>query len=278
MKKYIVPVDFSEHSEYALKAAAKMAKDDESEILALHMLESSDSHFSVSDSQHLQELYFYLQLAENRFNEFLKKPYLKGVNVIPLVKHFKVFQEVNDIAESHCAEMIIMGSHGVSGAKEFLLGSNTEKVIRHAEIPVLVVKNELEESNFNKIVFATNFELAAIEAYNMTKSFAKLWNSELLILYINLPNERFLSSEEIHRKSEIFLKSCGETDHIKANIHVECVYTVEKGVLSFADKMNADLLVIPTHGRRGLANFFVGSIGEDIANHATLQVMTIKLK
>ena len=77
-----------------------MAKDDESEILALHMLELSDSHFSASDSQHLQELYFYLQLAENRFNEFLKKPYLKGVNVIPLVKHFKVFQEVNDIAES----------------------------------------------------------------------------------------------------------------------------------------------------------------------------------
>ena len=90
MKKYIVPVDFSDHAEYALKAAAQLAVEDHSEILALHMLELSDSYFSASDAEHLQELYFYLKIAEDRFNEFLDKPYLKNISVIPLVKHFKV--------------------------------------------------------------------------------------------------------------------------------------------------------------------------------------------
>lgn len=89
MKKYIVPVDFSDHAEYALKAAAQLAVEDHSEILALHMLELSDSYFSASDAEHLQELYFYLKIAEDRFNEFLDKPYLKNISVIPLVALFQ---------------------------------------------------------------------------------------------------------------------------------------------------------------------------------------------
>ncbi len=48
MKKYIAPVDFSEHSEYALMAAAKMARGDDSEIIAMHMLELYETLLSVS--------------------------------------------------------------------------------------------------------------------------------------------------------------------------------------------------------------------------------------
>ncbi len=46
---------------------------------------------------------------------------------------------------------------------------------------------------------------------------------------------------------------------------------------SYAEKIDADLIAIPTHGRNGLAHFFVGSIGEDLANHAKLPVMTFKI-
>ncbi len=203
MKKNIVPVDFSEHSEYALMAAAKMAKGDESEIIALHMLELSDSHFSASDSDHLQELFFYLQLAENRFTEFLKKPYLKGITVIPLVKHFKVFQEVNDVAESHCADMIIMGSHGVSGAKEFLLGSNTEKVIRHAEIPVSAcyIPNEIflslvaHNSDFSHDLLR-RFSEELIEADNSIVSLGqKSLSQRMASILLHLKRQIGLNSE-----------------------------------------------------------------------------------
>ena len=52
---------------------------------------------------------------------------------------------------------------------------------------------------------------------------------------------------------------------------------VEKGVLNYAESQAADLIGIPTHGRQGLSHFFMGSIGEDIANHSKIPVVTFKL-
>ncbi|NNE77164.1 MAG: universal stress protein, partial [Pricia sp.] len=54
-------------------------------------------------------------------------------------------------------------------------------------------------------------------------------------------------------------------------------YSVEKGIYGYAKETGADLIAIPTHGRSGLAHFFKGSIGEDLANHANLPVMTFRI-
>ena len=143
MKKIIVPIDFSDHSEYALKAAAKLARRNKADLLVLHMLEMSDIMLTASDDLQDQKAVFFFKLAEQKFENFLKKDYLEGLTVIPIVKHFKVFSEVNDVAKKHDADLIVMGSHGSSGMKEFFVGSNTERVVRHAEIPVLVVKKDI---------------------------------------------------------------------------------------------------------------------------------------
>ena len=90
MKKIIVPIDFSKHSEYALKTAAKFAKKYNADLLALHMLEMSDIMLSASDGLQSQKAVFFIQLAEKKFDDFLKKDYLEDVNVKPIIKHFKV--------------------------------------------------------------------------------------------------------------------------------------------------------------------------------------------
>ena len=145
MKKIIIPVDFSEHSEYALRTAAKLAKKYDAELLALHMLEMSDIMLSASDGLQNQKAAFFLQLAEQRFEKFLDKDYLEDVKLTPIIKHFKVFSEVNDVALQHNADLIVMGSHGTNGIAEFFVGSNTERVVRNANIPVLVVKNDVSD-------------------------------------------------------------------------------------------------------------------------------------
>ena len=61
MKKIIVPIDFSEHSEYALKTAAKLAKKTNAELLVLHMLEMSDVILTKSDSEQQQKTVFFLK-------------------------------------------------------------------------------------------------------------------------------------------------------------------------------------------------------------------------
>jgi nucleotide-binding universal stress UspA family protein len=279
MKKIIVPIDFSEHSEYALKTAAKLAKKYDAEVLALHMLEMSDSLLTENENEGEQyrKTVFFLKLAEQKFEAFLEKPYLQDVKLVPIIKHFKVFSEVNDVANKEHADLIVMGSHGTSGFKEFFVGSNTERVVRNADIPVLVVKHELENINFEKVLFATNFDDENIQPYlRASRLFEKL-GSKPTLLYVNLPNEHFKSSIEIESKiTEFLMAAHGNLDQ-RDNVAYHADYTVEQGILNYANKIEADLIAIPTHGRKGVTHFFAGSIGEDVANHSELPVITFKI-
>ncbi|WP_242204299.1 universal stress protein [Aestuariivivens insulae] len=276
MKKIIVPIDFSEHSEYALKAASKLALKNDAELLALHMLEMSDIMLTASGEDPQKVIYF-LKLAEQRFEEFLKKDYLKNVKVTPIIKHFKVFSEVNDVAQKHNADLIVMGSHGASGVKEFFVGSNTERVVRHSEIPVLVVKKDLPKVNFDVVVYACDFSEESIESFiKATKMFDRM-KAKLYMVHVNLPNDRFRSSAEIERNVVSFLtKADGNLDRLDCVNYVND-YTIEDGILTFANKIGADLIALSTHGKKGIAHFFEGSISEDVANHATLPVLTFKI-
>ena len=277
MKKIIIPIDFSEHSEYALKTAAKLAKKYDAELLALHMLEMSDIVLTTSDGLQNQKTAFFLQLAEQKFKDFLDKDYLKDIKLTPIIKHFKVFSEVNDIALKQEADLIVMGSHGASGLKEYFVGSNTERVVRNANIPVLVVKNNVSDVNFDVVTFACDFSEETIKPYlNATKMLSKA-DTKVYLVHVNLPNDRFMSTLEIEKKVvNFFTKAEGNLDKMKDVFYVTD-YSVEEGILNCANKIGADLIVMPTHGRKGLAHFFEGSIGEDVANHSTLPVMTFKI-
>ena len=277
MKKIIVPIDFSEHSEYALKTAAKLAKKHNAELLALHMLEMSDIMLSASDGLQNQKTAFFLQLAEKKFQDFLTKDYLNDLKVTPIIKHFKVFSEVNDVAIKHDADLIVMGSHGSSGVAEFFVGSNTERVVRNANIPVLVVKNDVSDVNFDVVAFASSFSEETIKPYlKAVKMFSNV-DTKVYLVHVNLPNDRFMSTLEIEKKAvNFFTKADGNLNKMK-DVHYVSNYTVEEGVLNCANKIGADLIIVPTHGRKGLAHFFEGSIGEDVANHSTLPVMTFKI-
>jgi nucleotide-binding universal stress UspA family protein len=99
MKKIIVPIDFSGHSEYALEAASNIARKYNSELIVLHMLELSNAILTAGSAAINEEAIFYLKLAEQKFEAFLDKPYLEGIEVTPIVKYFKVWSEVNEIAQ-----------------------------------------------------------------------------------------------------------------------------------------------------------------------------------
>lgn len=277
MKKIIVPIDFSEYSEFALEAAVMLAKAHKAEILALHMLEMSDTLLTNSDNEQHAKAVFLLKLAEQKFAEFLDKPYLENVAVTPIVKHFKVFSEVNEVAKAQQADLIVMGSQGASGMKEIFIGSNTEKVVRHSEIPVLIIKHNPVLMDFETVVFASDFEEHSINAYIKASQMFEILNIKMHLLYVNLPNESFKSSSEIEKKVTHFLKKAdGNLNKLKTVKYVSD-YSIEKGILNFSNTIGADLIAVATHGRKGIAHFFEGSISEDVANHSTLPVMTFKI-
>lgn len=277
MKKIIIPVDFSEHSEFALETAALLAKKFDSELLILHMLELSTMMYSSSVNDQYEEVAFYLKLAEQKFDNFLDKPYLEDIKITPIVKHFKVFSEVNEIAKQHQADLVVMGSHGSSGFKEFVIGSNAEKVIRNAEIPVLVVKNKLNAVDFSEIIFLSNFDKEMTNAFVKAKHICNQFDARLKLLNVNIPTDRFQSTVELDTKiTQFFDNAEWHTDRKK---DVICIsdYTVEEGVLNYAKTHPTDLIIIPTHGRKGISHFLSGSIAEDIVNHSDALIMTIKI-
>ena len=277
MKKIIVPVDFSEYSEYALETASILAKKNNAEILVLHMLEMSEAILTRAGTDMQMETMFFLKLAEKKFEEFLKKDYLKGLKITPIIKHFKVFSEVNEVAEENGADLIIMGSHGASGLKEFFIGSNTEKVVRHSNIPVMVIKHNPILVDFEHVVFACDFSEDAVKPFiNATKFFKKL-GSKVHLIYVNLPNEQFRSTAEMEGKVHLFFKKVNGDLNDDHSVKYFSDYTIEQGVLNYANAIGADLIAVATHGRTGFSHLLEGSITEDIANHSTLPVISFKI-
>ncbi|WP_296383042.1 universal stress protein [Winogradskyella sp.] len=277
MKRIIVPIDFSEHSEFALEAASNIARKYDSELIVLHMLELSNAILTAGSASLNEEAVFYLKLAEQKFETFLDKPYLEGLNITPIVKHFKVFSEVNEVANEHNVNLIVMGSHGASGIKEVLIGSNTEKVVRHSDIPVLVIKHNPILFDFENGVFACDFSDDAVAPYLKAKATFNKLNAKMHLVYVNSPDGNFRSSSEIDKRVANFLKKAdGDLRHLN-DVNVVSDYSIEKGILNFANVIGADVISVATHGRKGLAHFFEGSISEDIANHSTLPVMTFKI-
>ena len=173
--------------------------------------------------------------------------------------------------------MIVMGSHGSSGFKEIFVGSNTEKVVRNATVPVLVVKKEQSNVSFDDVVFATDFAEESIEAYQKAMKVLSVLAENVHLVHINTPFSDFKSSTEIEKKVVNFLqKAEGNIDKLNS-INYVADYTIEKGIFNFSNVVGGDLIALITHGRKGFAHYFTGSVTEDIANHATLPVITFKM-
>ncbi len=273
MKSIIVPIDFSKQSEIALKVAATLALKSKAELFVLHMLELSPAIMANTEYVSQQHIVHLLKLTEKRFADFLKKEYLKDIKVTPIIKHYKVFSEVNDVADKHEVDLIVMGSNGADGLEEIFIGSNTERVVRSSEIPVLVVKGDVKDFKAERFVFASDFKEESITATKKAIAFADLLGAELKLVYINTPADAFLSTEDAYKRISKFLNIA----RVGKEVEIYNDYSVEKGILNYAETNAADMIGIPTHGRKGLSHFFMGSIGEDIANHSTIPVVTFKI-
>ncbi|MGB5238994.1 MAG: universal stress protein [Flavobacteriaceae bacterium] len=278
MNRILVPVDFSEHSGFALEVAAILARKYESEIIVLHMLGLSEAFLTKDETQEFAEAQYYMKLAKTRFERFLDQPYLEGLELRQIVQNYKIFSEVNQIATEQRVDLIVMGSHGTGGLSELFVGSNTEKVVRSSEIPVLVIKARRPEFKPEKVVFATDFSLEGLNAYNRISDLVTKWDAQICLVNVNLPNERYRSTQEKQEKANVFIEAA-HGGKLPENTSIRFVsdYTVEGGLYFVAGDINANLIAIPTHGRSGLMHFFKGSLGEDLANHAQLPVVSCKM-
>ncbi|CAG2533759.1 MAG: universal stress protein [Maribacter dokdonensis] len=273
MKKIIVLTDFSEPSENALKAAADLAKKHDVELFVVHMLELNQAILTSPDGMYIEQTVFLVKLAEKNLEEFLQKPYLDGIKVTPVIKHYKVYSELDAIAEEHNADLIVMGSNGSSGFEEIFIGSNAEKVVRNATVPVLVIKGEVNGLSIDRFVFACDFNDDNLPAFQKAREFADMINAKMEVVFINTPNDAFMSNRDAYQKINKFLTKANAA--VQVEIYND--YSVEQGILNYGNTILADAIAMPTHGRKGISHLFNGSIGEDVVNHARIPVITFKI-
>lgn len=277
MKTILVPVDFSEYSEYALEVAASIAKKQEADIIVVHMMGLPESFLTKDEKQEVFNAIYFMKLTKQRFEKFLDKDYLNGIEVSQAVKNYRIFSELNDVAAEHEADLIVMGSHGTTGFKDIFVGSNTEKVVRTSDIPVLVIKNRITDFNIKKAVFVTDFDPETASSFLHARHFLKMFNIEPQILFINVP-EKFMSTGEMQRASINYISATNLDDKdLKDRIAYYDDYSQERGIFNYCHQFSVDLIAIPTHGRRGIAHFFYGSLGEDVANHSKIPVVTFRM-
>lgn len=274
MKKILIPTDFSDHAEYALKVAAQIAKKNNGEIILLHMLElPHEASDAVGAGHDIPEIMFFKNAAIRRLEDLMDEEYLDGLKVSEIIQFELAFDGILNISKKNNVDLIVMGSHGASGFKEMFVGSNAEKVVRNSEIPVLIIKKEEENFEVNDFVFASNFTEEIKKPFHKVLEFADKFGATLHLVTINTPNN-FMSTTEAENNLNSFLSNFSTTN-IKKHIYNET--NVEKGVLNFSNSINADLIGMCTHGRKGLAHFFNGSISEDLVNHSKRAVITFKI-
>ena len=274
MKRILVPTDFSKHAEYALKVAAQIARNHNSEIILLHMLElPHQSSDALGSGSAIPEIMFFKNKAIERLENLMDVEYLKGIEVSQVIQFEKAFEGILAVSRKNDIDLVVMGSHGTSGFQEMFIGSNTEKVVRSSEVPVLVIKNETVQFKADHFVFASDFSQEIKKPFRKIKEFADLFNSHLHLVMINTPN----SFKSTHVAEKIMGDFVNEFNIGSHSLHIYNDANVEKGILNFANSVKGDIIGMCTHGRTGFSHFFNGSISEDLVNHAVRPVITFKI-
>ncbi len=278
MKKIIVPVDFSEISSHALDFAIDFNNIIKGEIILLHVLELPSYSFSVMGEMDLDQPdkllnAKFIEGAHNRLTEWSERVKDAGQEVKIRMKHGHPYEKMAKEIVEEKANWIIIGSHGASGLSEILLGSNAERVIRHSECPVITVKGPTKIADMKNIVFASDLSEDQNWVAYKAKDVQEMLGLNMHIVKVKTPHN-FLSEDVVQDQ----LKAFASRNHFENSTlnSIEGDYP-DEGIVEFAEKVGAGLIVIGTHGKTGLAHIFGGSRAEDLANRSTIPVMTFKM-
>ncbi|MEL7001511.1 MAG: universal stress protein [Bacteroidota bacterium] len=275
MKKILVPTDFSDQAQYALQLANVLAPKMDAEVVVLHVVEDgsgSSVHYTGEVGAYdMTDRMFVMKMIENARTNMAKVH--EDFPELVLREEIRIgnaYHSIKDQIAEHKVDLVIMGTRGAGGIDEILIGSNAERVVRYAKCPVLTVHAKVEKASFDHLVLATGTKNLDIDFIKVLKLIQKLFNSIIHLVRVNTPN-----NFETDRESRASLKRFVEDAEIENyELHIYNDMTEEDGIINFADRINADMIAMTTHGRTGLAHLLTGSIAEDVVNHTRRPVLT----
>ena len=283
MTKVLVPYDFSEQAQYALDFTLSISeKLEDAHIVVLHVIEvpSTANLGTMGGGELVPEMdnqIFFIELMDRRKQQFkeLEAKYADSkFHLTTKISLGNAFGNIDTAINDEEPDLVIMGSKGTSGLEEILIGSNTEKVVRTANCPVVTVKSKIDPVNFKKIVFASDFREDDYKLVSQIVNLQKLFDADLYLVIVNTPG-----NFETTRESSMRIKTFVNKNNIEnAVAEIYNSSSEEAGIVEFAEDIDADLIAMATHGHTGFIHLMTGSIAEDVVNHAKRPVMTFKTR
>ncbi len=277
MKKILVPCDFSKPAINAFRFALDIAAQSKGSVYLLNIIELPVLHDTALmpvlnfEAELLQEL---KEKAEKSFSKLIAKYVTEGSKVIGEVIFGSVSRQILEFTNAKKIDLVVMGSHGASGLREFFIGSNAEKIVRNSLVPVLVVKDYSKRS-ITSIVFPNTLDTEHQEALTMkVKGLQAFFKAHLYVVWINTP-VNFTSDTETFKRLESFAQRYMLKDY---SLHVFNHRDEEAGIFEFTNKVKGDIIAMATHGRKGISHLLNGSLAEDVVNHTRGLVWTYSLK
>ncbi len=269
-KKILVPLDFSDCSENALKYAITFAQSLEAKLLLLHAY-----HIPIPAAE------TGMFIDANLGDDFVQEANAKMVN---LYQKYPVLDQLTDPykikvafaseailseATANKVDLIIMGTHGASNAFDELVGSNTMHVVKGSKIPVLAIPNNYSKFKINQVLFAFDYQnIGGKEMIQPLIDFALSFGAKIHILHITDRLDRLDQGAIGEAKMlDKYLKNIPHHYHMLEDEHVE------EGIKEYIKDKNIDVLAVMPRKHTFFQRMFQSSVTRQLVHHSSIPLL-----
>lgn len=263
-KLIVVPWDFTQVAENALAHAAKIGRMIGNDISLLHIVDED-----IKPRQEGEKKALLNHIAEENAVKY-------NIPVSSFVQKGTIFTTIAEFVNSKDASLVIMGTHGMKGMQK-LTGSWALKVIVKSRVPFIVVQDPPpDQERFRNIVFPVDFRVENKEKMGMAIFMGKYFDSKIHIL------KTVSTDKSLVRKTNINMNFAVKyliQNNIDYEIHEMPHGKLSQHTIEFAQKINADLILIMTTKNITMADYMLGASEQAIiANSSHIPVCCVNPK
>ncbi|WP_256290278.1 universal stress protein [Halobellus inordinatus] len=277
----LIPTDGSDCAQAALGYATDLATRYEANVHALCVADSRTLDTGPQSDEVRNEL---AAVAERTCAELSQS----GISTQQAVKTDIPHKAILRYATEQEIDLIVMGTHGRTGVERYLLGSVTEKVVRLSDVPVLTVKTE-DDGNvtypYTDILVPTDGSEGAEAAIGPAVSVASRYDARIhaysvidtVAIGVDVRSGAILEALEESAQSAVDTIEEQATQASVSAVETAIEYgSPYRGIRSYVEEHDIDLVVMGTHGRSGLERYLLGSVAEKTVRTSPVPVMTVR--
>lgn len=281
IKKILIPIDFSELSTYAIEYALQIAKVHTSQITFIHVVEdmlnfSVPGDFVLTTEEFIEKEKALESTKNERLTHFAKLMSEKySYDFSATVIFGKSYRAVNEYVKSEQIDLLVMSTHGVSGFREFIIGSNAVRMITECSCPVLSVQKPMKTGGFKKILLPFNDDPFSRQKVNVAIQLSKWFEAEVCCLGIENEGEQ---SHLVKMEREAHQIDSYLTEHgVKHTMEIVKNSNLSKAVLSYGKEINADLLIVMADmEKEDIVEYIMGPVSQQLINHSEIPVLSVQ--